>query len=76
MFGFVQSAVGRCWSSKDLQLRRISFVLRPPEMLLLHEKPTNVTKLLRASARYLSLRLPVQPIHFFSLPEVMVPPRL
>src|SRR6266702_1557536 len=60
MLGFAPSVVGRCCSSKGLQLPSSNSVLRRLGMPSPHETPIDITKLLRASARYLSLRLPVQ----------------
>jgi hypothetical protein len=51
MLGFVQSAVGRCWSSKGLPLRRSNSVLRQVATRSPHETTTNITKSLPASAR-------------------------
>jgi hypothetical protein len=62
MLGSAPSVVGQCRSSKRLPLRRSSSVLHRPGMPSLHEASTDITKLWRASARYLSLCLPVQSI--------------
>ena len=73
MLGFAPSVVCRCWSSKGLQLRSSSSVLRRPGMPSPHETSIDSTKLLRASARYLSLCLPVQPIPFLYSPSSSLP---
>ena len=57
IFGLAPNAVARCWSSKDLRLRRSSSVLHRPRMLSPHETTVHITKSLRASARSLSLSL-------------------
>jgi hypothetical protein len=44
IFGLAPSAVGRCWSSKDLRLLRFSCVLHRPGMPLPHEKTVDITK--------------------------------
>src|ERR1700687_3146983 len=62
MLGFAPKVVGRSWGSNSLQPRGSSSVLRRPGTPSPHEASTDITKLLRASARYLSLCLPVQPI--------------
>jgi hypothetical protein len=51
MLGFAPNVVGRCWSSKGLQLRRSNSVLRQLGARSPHETTTSITKSLRASAR-------------------------
>ena len=44
IFGLAPSAVGRCWSSKDLRLLRSSCVLHRPGMPSRHEQTVDITK--------------------------------
>src|SRR6266849_5991312 len=62
IIGFAPSAVGRCWSSKDLRLRKSNSALHQPPMPSPHEITTNITKLLPASAGTVPLCLLVQQI--------------
>src|SRR5215471_839581 len=73
MLGFAQSVVGRCWSSKGLQLRTSSSVLHRFRMPSPHETYNDITKLLPASARYLSLCLPIRPFSFPYSPRSFLP---
>src|SRR5882672_6465716 len=55
MLGFVPGAVGRCYSSKGLQLRRSNSVLHRPRMPLPHEINLCIPKLSHVSQRSVSL---------------------
>ena len=73
MLGFVQSVVRRCWSSKGLQLRTSSYVLHRSRIPSPHETSIYITKLLPASARYLSLCLLIRPFSFPYSPRSSLP---
>jgi hypothetical protein len=55
-------ALPQVWWAKGLRLRRPSSVLHRPRVPSPHEASIHITKLCRASARYLSSCLPVQSI--------------
>jgi len=67
IFGFAPSAVGRCWSSKGLRLRKSSSALHRPLIPSPHEITTNTTKRLPPSEDTLSLCFLVQQISSSSL---------
>ena len=73
MLGFAPNVAGRCLSSKGLQLRSSSSVLHRPGMPSPHETSIDISNLLRASARYLSLCLPVRPIPLLHSPRSSLP---
>src|SRR5215469_16930876 len=73
MLGFAQSVVRRCWSSKGLQLRTSSSVLHRSRIPSPHETYADIAKLLPASARYLSLCLPIRPFSFSYSPRSFLP---
>src|SRR5271155_179998 len=62
MLGFVPAAVGRCWSSKGLQLRRCNSVFRQRETPSPHEINIYITKLSHVSRHSVSLCVLVLPI--------------
>jgi hypothetical protein len=73
MLGFAPNVAGRCWSSNGLQLRSSSSVLHRPGMPSPHETSIDISNLLRASARYLSLCLPVRAIPLLHSPRSSLP---
>src|SRR5580698_6524536 len=62
MLGVVPGAVGRCYSSKALQLRRSNSVRHRPRTPLPHEINLYIPKLFQVSQRSVSLCLLIPPI--------------
>ena len=61
IFGFVLSALGRWWSSRDSPLPKYSFVLHL-WVLSLHETTISIQKTLRALARSVAVCLSAEQI--------------
>jgi len=73
IFGLAPNAVLQWWSSKGLLQLKSNSVLPRLRMPLPHEITIYITKLLPASARYLSLCLLIQPIPFPRSPRSSLP---
>ena len=73
IFALAPNAVVRWWSLKGLRQLKSNSVLPRLRLPLLHDITIYITKLSRASARYLSLCLLVQPIPFPRSPRSSLP---